>query len=290
MICKYCGKEIPDNSQYCEFCNESLIDKVVLDDKALIRAKENRRREESPIFIRAYYKAKDNAEEKKLQKEKEALVAAQAGKNDKKPVKIYTGDPFYKKKNARIIAIILSVLPVITIFSSFYMNWLYMWIKLRDKIEQNHTMKSMASQALKKKVFDGYNKHKAFADYVPTICMIMMILAAIYILYLALLDIFPNKKIPKDPLVKRYGFIARLIPVVLLVAAIIIFTHCKIYVDVRNGMKEVQSAYSTFIGFDASSQTGSGKGMGFFLGCLSPVIYAISKIYIFVINTLNEED
>ena len=289
MICKYCGKEIPDNSEYCEFCNESLIEKVVLDDKALIRAKENRRREESPIFIRAYYKAKESSEEKKLRKEKELIEAASAKKDGKKPAKVYTGAPFYKKKKARLLAIGLSILPVITIIASFFMNWIYMWVKLKDKIEMNTSLKALVSKGLKKEKFDGYSKGKAFADYVPLICMIMMILAAIYILYLALQDLMPENKIPKDPLLRRHGFIARLIPAVLLIAAVIIITHCKLYLDTQRGMLEVQDAYSTFIGFDPKTNMGSGKGLGFLLGCASPVLYLISKAYVFVINTLNED-
>ncbi len=290
MICKYCGKEIPDNSEYCEFCNESLIDKVILDDKALIRAKEARRREESPIFIRAYYKAKETSEEKKLRKEKELAAALEAERTGRKPKKVYTGDPFYKKKQARVLAIVLSALPILTVILSIFLNWQYYLIKSGDGVKQSRSMKAIVSTSLSKDVYSEYAKNRGFANYVPLICMIMLILAAIYILYLAVLDLFPEKKIPKDPLVRRWGFIARIVPVVLIIAAIIIFVHCKMYVNSKNGMMDYHRGYSSLIGFEETGGAEMGKGFGHFLACASPAIYVISKVYVFVINTLNEDN
>ena len=284
MICKYCGKEIPDNSQYCEFCNESLIDKIVLDDKALIRAKESRRKEESPIFIRAYYKAKESAEERKLRQEREALEAAN------KPAKVYTGDPFYKKKQARILAVILSGLPALMLVLSIFLNWQYYVINSGKGVKQSRTMRAIVSNSLSREATSEYAKNRSFANYVPLICMIMLILAAVYILYLALIDLFPDKKIPKDPLLKRFGLIARIIPIVLIIAAIIIFVHCKMYVNSKNGMADFHTGYSSLIGYEETEQASSGKGFGHLLAVLAPIVYIGSKVYIFVINTLNEDD
>lgn len=287
MICKFCGKEIPENSEYCEYCNESLIDKIVLDDKALVRAKENRRKEESPIFVRAYYKAKESAEEKKLRQERELQEAANGGK---KPAKVYTGEPFYKQRKARIIAIVLSFLPVLMIVLSYFLNWMYMWVQLRDKISLSKSMKNILAASLHKDTITGRTEKMTFANYVPLICLILMIIAALYILYLAMLDLFPDKKIPKEFLVKKQPLIARIVPVVLLVAAFYIFTHCKMYVNAQEALDNVKKGYSTFAGFDESKNAGSGKGLGYVLAILSPIIYVGSKIYVFVINTLNEED
>ena len=289
MICKYCGKEIPDNSEYCEFCNESLIEKVVLDDKALIRAKENRRREESPIFVRAYYKAKESSEEKKLRKEKELAEALEAERTGRKVTKVYKGDPFYKKKQARVLAIALSLLPVLTVILSIFLNWQYYLIKSGDGIKQSRTMKAIVSNSLSRDVYSEYAKNRTFANYVPLICMIMLLLAAVYMLYLAVIDLFPEKKIPKEPLVRRWGFIARIVPIVLIIAAIIIFVHCKMYINSKNGMMDFHRGYSSLIGYEESGGATMGKGLGHFLACASPVIYVASKVYVFVINTLNED-
>ncbi|MBQ6231288.1 MAG: zinc ribbon domain-containing protein [Eubacterium sp.] len=287
MICRYCGKEIPDNSEYCEFCNESLIDKIVLDDKALLRAKENRRKEESPIFIRAYYKAKESAEEKRLRQERELQEAANGGK---KAAKVYTGDPFYKMKKARVIAVILSLLPALTAILSIFLNWQYYVIKSGKDVKQSNSLKSIVQTSLTQKAYTQYAKNMKFANYVPLICMIMLIIASIYILYLAVIDLYPEKKIPKDPLLKRFGFIARLVPVVLIVLATIIFVRCKMYQNALNGMKDFHTGYSSLIGYDESKSVSSGKGFGYVLAILTPIIYVGSKIYVFVINTLNEED
>ena len=118
----------------------------------------------------------------------------------------------------------------------------------------------------------------------------MLILAAVYILYLALIDLFPDKKIPKDPLLKRFGLIARIIPIVLIIAAIIIFVHCKMYVNSKNGMTDFHTGYSSLIGYEETEQASSGKGFGHLLAVLAPIFYVGSKVYIFVINTLNEDD
>ena len=301
MICKYCGKEISDNSEYCEFCNESLIDKIVLDDKALIRAKENRRREESPIFVRAYYKAKDSSEERKLRKTMDAGNTDPSDADEmrtgdgissggKNKVKIYTGEPFYKKKQARMLAVILSALPIIMIVLSIFLNWRYYIIYSNKEIKQSKTMKEIVSSSISKDPMVVDQNSKTFANYVPLICMIMLLVAALYILYMAVVDIFPEKKFPGDHFLKKWGFMVRVVPVVLIITAIVIFVHCKMYERSLKEMMDYHRGFSSLIGYEEKSKPVAGKGLGHFLACASPFMYVVSKVYSFVINTLNEDD
>ena len=36
MLCKYCGKEIEDDSEFCRYCGKSLISMTVSDDVNLL--------------------------------------------------------------------------------------------------------------------------------------------------------------------------------------------------------------------------------------------------------------
>ena len=62
------------------------------------------------------------------------------------------------------------------------------------------------------------------------------------------------------------------------------------YVNSKNGMADFHTGYSSLIGYEETEQASSGKGFGHLLAVLAPIVYVGSKVYIFVINTLNEDD
>jgi hypothetical protein len=55
-------------------------------------------------------------------------------------------------------------------------------------------------------------------------------------------------------------------------------------------MADFHTGYSSLIGYEETEQASSGKGFGHLLAVLAPIVYVGSKVYIFVINTLNEDD
>ncbi|MCR5148205.1 MAG: zinc-ribbon domain-containing protein [Eubacterium sp.] len=279
MICRHCGKEIPDNSEYCEYCNESTFEKIVLGEGALEKARDaekEARKQESPILVRAFYGAKEGAKRRSEEK--------QERKSDPKVRTI----PFYKKKEAFTIGVILSFIPAVFIGLSIFLNWIYMWVKMKEKITSNFSMKDIVRESLK----SGKNigQKREFANYIPLICMIIMIIIAIYMIYIAFIDLFPKKNIFMPEPVRKHGFIARVVPFVLLVLVLIVFTHSRMYKGMRNSVNNLLSSYSAFSGFDDKNMSGFGHGLGFFIAILSPIFYVISKVYMFIYNTLNEEE
>lgn len=280
MICKHCGREIPDKSEYCEYCNESTFEKIVLGDSALEKAKKQQKMESAPFFIRAYYGIKDASQRKSEERLERKLNPAAAKKK--------TGTPFYRKKEAFILGAVLSVLPVLCAVLSIFTNWVYMWVKMAEKIKTNMSMLDIVKKGLK--VDQSIGQKRTMASYVPMICMILLVITAIYILYLAVIDLYPKKSFPEITIIKRHSFIARAVPVVLLILIIVIFTHCKVYKGVKTSVDSLMTSYSGFVGFDDSSMSGFGHGFGFVLAILTPIFYLISKIYIFIYNTLNEDD
>lgn len=252
MVCKNCGKEIPDGAMYCEACGAPLEEPVVLKV-----TKEDIKRAEK--------------EDKRKAKEKIKLAAKTAEKpqptkkQHRKPADLnkWIDVEGYFKSVGADRNLLFSFVGAIALYLAPFMNWI--WEKLFDvKRKANLFELGMKSSMVED---DG-----TIIATGATIVMVLAILGILIGIWMLLLSgaeyIKPLRKYAENP-------IMRFLPIVLMLLIFIIVMNNKEYVQSMNVLQknlELAEALGTTDNYSV------GRGLGPVFYCVGLACYTIGTV------------
>ncbi len=265
MKCINCGEEIDDSAAKCEFCGEIYDVPFVLDKDSVAKAKsyekEVRKKEEE-----------DRLKKKKEEKEKD----------------IAENGAFYEKRSAYYISFGASILASLLMIASPFLKWGTVYMRRGEEVERRgFTLLDVTKS-------DGA---------VFYLIILLIVLLGVAMLYITLID---HKNVVGDKmkflnnepkLFTEFKYMSRITPFIAAVLLLLIFTNLKPYKTVLNDYKSVYASmesqiktFREYMHYEPDMAASYGKGAGFYEYVFSIIIYLGTRVYKFVIDTLNEDE
>lgn len=267
MVCKNCGKEIDDTSIYCEHCGAELAEPVILDQNSLEKVKQYEKDKKQ--------KEKQNARELLKKQEEERRMKRKEEKSKEVP--------FYENPKSFLICKILSFAAGGFMLLVPFLHWKYLWV----------------NDGIGKRQYTGFSlMDQCKIHEVPAVVIsILFILNGIIMLYFAFQDNNETAREPKIKLKETQLLIFRILPVIVGILLLIVYTHMPVYKNSAKNFQELKLSYQSSIDVSKAFHPElkglfcrMGNGAAFLGVGLSILLYIFTQGFRFVLNTLNEEE
>ena len=254
MVCKNCGKEVPDGADYCEACGAPLEEPVVLkitkeDIKKAERAEKERIKE----------RAKENAKQNAKQPSKKPIKNNKTEADPKKWIDISA----YIKTVGSDKNMMMALVGALFIYIASFLNWI--WEKLVDFKKKANLFEI----GLKSSMVEENGKILALGSTVVLVLAVVVIIIGVMMLALSAADyIRPLRKYAQNPIV-------RIIPIVLLIIVFVVVVNNKPYTQ---ALAAIEDNINLAKQIGAKANYDGGKGVG-------PIIY-IAGLLLYSFGTI----
>ncbi len=251
MVCKNCGKEVPDGADYCESCGSPLEEPIVLkvskdDIKKAEKAEKQRLKERAKETVRQ--QPKRNVAKRKR------IAAAQEKVID------FSG---YIKSIGMDRNMLMMLVGALLLYVAPFLNWI--WEKLFD-VKRKANLFEMG---MKSSMVEENGRILALGSMLVFILAIVVLVVGVVMLVLSAADyIRPLRRFASNPIV-------RIIPIVLLAAIFIVIMNVKLYTQ---ALAAIEDNISLARQIGAKSNYTGGRGVG-------PVIY-IAGLLLYTFGTV----
>ncbi len=266
MVCKNCGKEIPDGALYCESCGAPLEEPVVLKvSKEDIKRAEKEEKEREKERMKAAVEAAKKQPKSDSKKEIHKIAADMSRKID------IVG---YFKTIGTDLNTLLAFVGAIAIYLAPFMNWIW------EKVFDVKRKASLFEMGLKSSMVEDDGRILAMGATILLVLGIVAILVGIWMLLLSAADyVAPVRKFAGNP-------IMRFAPVLVMIVIFVIIMNNKEYMQ---ALKVLEDNVELSKSLGTSSNYSAGRGFGPVLFVVGLVLYTIGTIGDFL-NHKREED
>lgn len=253
MVCKNCGKEVPDGADYCEACGAPLEEPVVLkmtkdDIKKAEKAEKTRQKEQIK-------------EAAKQQPKKQPTRKKKVAADQKKWIDIGG----YVKNVGSDTNMLMTLVGSLLLYIAPFLNWI--WEKLFDVKKKANLFEI----GMKSSMVEENGKILALGSTIVFVLAVVVIVIGVVMLAFSAADyIRPLRKFAANPIV-------RMIPIVLLIIIFVVLINNKPYTQALAAVEE-NIRLAKQIG--AKSNYDGGRGIG-------PIVYVIGLL-LYLFGTIND--
>ena len=256
MVCKECGKEIPEGAMYCEACGAPLEEPIVLKV-----TKEDIKRAEKEEKIKAKERAKSAAKNAA----KQTAQPQTEKKNHRKPA-----DPEkaidivgYFQSVGQDVNLLLAFAGAIMLYLAPFLNWIY------EKYFDIKRKASLFELGMKSSMVEEDGSILATGATIILVLGIVAILVGVWMLLLSASDYIKClRRFADNP-------IMRFVPIVVMIVIYIIVMKNQAYVQ---SLHALESNVRLAKQLGTSANYSAGKGIGPVLYIIGLVVYTIGTV------------
>lgn len=252
MVCKECGKEIPEGALYCESCGAPLEEPIVLKV-----TKEDIKRVEREEKIKAKQQAKAAA--------KEVIKTAPEKKyNRKEPDRSKAIDIVgYFQSIGSDINLLLSFAGAIMLYLAPFMNW------IRERVFDVSRKANLFEMGMKSSMVEEDGSILAMGATVILVLGIIAILVGIWMLLLSASDYIKWMRKYADNPIMRFA------PILIMIIILVIIMNNRVYVQ---SLKALEDNIRLAKKLGTASNYNAGRGAGPVLYIIGLAAYTIGTI------------
>lgn len=263
MVCKECGKEVPEGATYCESCGAPLEEPVVLKV-----SKEDIKRAEKEEKVKAKERAK--AASKEAVKVKPSKPSHKRQPDESKIVDIVG----YIRSVGSDMNLLFTFVGAIILYLAPFMNWIW------EKVSDTKRKASLFEIGMKSSMVEEDGSILAMGATIVMVLAVLAILIGVWMLILSAADYIKGlRKYAANPLM-------RFLPIVIMVIIYVLILKNHTY-ELSYRALEGNVRLSKEIGTSANYSAGRGLGPVFYIGGL--VLYTIGTVGDFL-NRKREND